>query len=134
MQLCVSTQKGVWLCAPKRGQQRAERETEAGVGHRSGSCSVMYTENLAIYVISVCDFNQRQSWGTSKITQHLLKKESERRGEREEESETPIGTVLQHRLRPRPQGGRRRHRHCLGAFQISWHPVWVRFCSGLNFN
>jgi len=25
------------------------------------SLSVMYTENLAIYVISVCDFNQRQS-------------------------------------------------------------------------
>lgn len=42
--------------------------------YRSGSCSVMYTENLAIYVISVCDFNQRQSWPRScrKITQHLL--------------------------------------------------------------
>lgn len=42
-------------------------------------------KNLAIYVISVCDFNQRQSSGTTKITQHLLKKETERAGERDVE-------------------------------------------------
>lgn len=79
MQLCVLPKRGCGSVHP------SERGRKAGVGHRSGSCSVMYTENLAIYVISVCDFNQRQSSGTTKITQHLLKKETERAGERDVE-------------------------------------------------
>lgn len=71
---------------PSEGSSgQSEGGRKAGVGNRSGSCSVMYTENLAIYVISVCDFNQRQSWGTTKITQHLLKKETEREKERDVE-------------------------------------------------
>lgn len=77
MQLCVLPKRGCGSLHP------SERGRKAGVGNRSGSCSVMYTENLAIYVISVCDFNQRQSSGTTKITQHLLKKDRERDVERD---------------------------------------------------
>jgi len=40
-------------------QKRGEKKLKT---KKTGwSLSVMYTENLAIYVISVCDFNQRQS-------------------------------------------------------------------------
>lgn len=75
---------------------------------------------------------------------NTFSRKRQREQEREMKRGTPIGTELQHRLRPRPQGGRHRQRHCLGAFQISWHPVWVRFCAAwfglvwfgsvLNFN
>lgn len=103
MQLCVllATKKiegGVAVCVhPSR------REARAGfLVYRSGSCSVMYTENLAIYVISVCDFNQRQSWPRScrKITQHLLE-EREREGEREwgELQEGGFNRLYERRLR-----------------------------------
>lgn len=76
------TQKGVWLCAPMRGQSEGGRRGWAIDRGLALSC---IPKNLAIYVISVCDFNQRQSSGTTKITQHLLKKETERAGERDVE-------------------------------------------------
>lgn len=125
MQLCVLPKSGCG-CAPHSSEGSERR---SGVGNRSGSCSVMYTENLAIYVISVCDFNQRQSWPRSRSSgAKLLNTFSEREREREGQRGTPIGPAV----RPPPQGGRCR----LGAFQISWPPslgtVWCG--SVLNFN
>lgn len=127
---------GVALCT----HARAERGRKAGVGHRSGSCSVMYTENLAIYVISVCDFNQRQSSGTTKITQHLLKKETERAGEWDVERDAnwnrvtaPAPATASGRS-PSPASLPRRVSNFLapGLGTVLYSLVW--FGSVLNFN